>query len=98
MTHPILSQLGGSKFIAMTGAKNFVKDGDSMLQFDIGRGATNKANKVRITLNANDLYEVEFFKWNARKLDLSTVGKVSDVYADQLQEVFTNHTGFDTHL
>lgn len=93
----IFNQLGGNRFAAMTGAKNFV-NGGNYLQFDIGRGAKNKANKCRITLNAADLYDVEFFKWNARKLEMTPVGKSEGVYCDQLQEIFTHHTGFYTSL
>lgn len=93
----ILSQLGGNRFVAMTGSKNFIDGGDS-LQFDIGRGATNKANKCRVTLTADDLYTVEFFKWNARKLEMTSVGKVTGVYNDMLRETFTSHTGFYTSL
>ena len=91
----ILNQIGGNRFIAMTGAKNFL-GGDSYLQFSIGRGAANKANRVKITLEASDTYTVEFF--NYRKFEAKPVGLVENVYADQLQAIFTSETGFDTHL
>lgn len=91
----ILNQIGGNRFIAMTGAKNFVGS-DSALHFSIGRGAKNKANKVRITLESNDVYTIEFF--NFRKMECKPVGMVENVYADQLQQVFTAQTGFDTRI
>lgn len=91
----ILEQLGGNRFAAMTGAKQFV-GGERSLQFSIGRGATNKANKVRVTLAADDTYTVEFF--NLRGVNLKPCGEVSGVYADRLQAVFTEATGLDTHL
>ena len=50
----ILAQLGGNRFLAMTGAKQLVDLGDG-LQFSIGRGAKNKANKVVVRL-VGDLF------------------------------------------
>ena len=92
----ILEQLGGNRFAAMTGAKQFV-GGERSLQFSLGRGATNKANKVRVTLATDDTYTVEFF--NLRGVNLKPCGEpVERVYADRLQTVFTEATGLDTHL
>lgn len=90
----ILEQLGGNKFVAMTGAKQLVA-GPDFLQFGIGRGARNKANKVRVTL-AGDLYRVDFY--NIRGVNVREVGTVENVYADRLAGVFTEATGFDTRL
>jgi hypothetical protein len=45
----ILNQLGGNKFAAMTGAKNFVDCGDA-LSMKIGRNKTS-SNYLKITLN-----------------------------------------------
>lgn len=97
LAQTILNQLGGNRFAAMTGAKNFINGGD-YLQFDLGRGATNKANKCRVTLTSDDLYTVEFFKWNARKLDMVSVGQSEGIYNDMLRDTFTAHTGFYTSL
>lgn len=92
----ILEQLGGNRFVAMTGAKQFV-GGERSLQFSLGRGATNKANKVRVTLATDDTYTVEFF--NLRGVNLKPCGEpVERVYADRLQAVFTERTGLDTRL
>lgn len=86
----ILAQLGGSRFVAMTGAKDLLNGGNSLM-FRIGRGAKNKANKVRVTLTDRDDYTVEFF--NQRGLDLKVISERSMVYADNLREVFTAETG-----
>lgn len=94
----IYQQLGGNKFAAMVGAKNFVKDGDTMLQFDIGRGALNKATKVRIELDQHDTYSVRFYRWNAAKMDLRPISQYFNVYAADLTRIFRNETGFDAHL
>jgi hypothetical protein len=93
----ILQQLGGNRFIAMTGAKNLL-NGGNYLQFDIGRGAINKANKCRVTLDANDLYTLTFYKWNRKALNMDEVGKVEGVYFDDLQRIFTSETGMDTRI
>lgn len=92
----ILEQLGGNRFIAMTGAKMLVA-GDDFLQFKIGAGAINKANTVRITLEPSDLYRVQFYR--VRGVDVREIGEcLRGVYADQLQGAFTASTGLDTYL
>ena len=90
----ILSQLGGNRFIAMTGAKNLVS-GNGTLGFKIGRNS-GKCNHVRITLNSNDTYKIEFI--NVRKMEFKTTSEFNDVYADQLQSIFTEVTGLYTSL
>lgn len=91
----ILEQLGGNRFIAMTGAKQFV-GGPDFLQFGIGRGACNGVNKVRVTLGADDRYEVALYK--IRGVNVREIFKYEGVYADRLAAVFTEGTGFDTRL
>ena len=93
-TQTILAQLGGNRFLAMTGAKQLVDLGDG-LQFAIGRGAKNKANKVVVRL-AGDLYSVDFF--SCRGVSVTSRGTFEMVYADRLAALFTEQTGFDTHL
>ena len=85
-----LKQLGGNKFIMMTGAKNFGfgKDG---LSFKIGRNA-KAVNYVVIDLNGKDLYDIKFQKGTR------VLKKVNDVYGDQLQKMFTKYTGMYTSL
>lgn len=93
----ILAQLGGNRFCAMTGAKNFVQ-GTSLLQFDLPRNSGG-VNRVQVVLHANDLYTVACYKWSRDKLSLKDVGQHSHgVYADQLQEIFTAKTGLYTRL
>lgn len=58
----ILEQLGGNKFVVMTGAKNFVKT-DNSLKFFLPRRAGSKVNLVTITLE-NDLYILETYLFN----------------------------------
>ena len=91
----ILKQLGGARFIAMTGAKQFVADGDG-LTFWIP--LKNGINNVNITLDCDDTYRMTFNKWNSRKLENRIVYTVGNVYFDQLQDIFTEQTGLYTHL
>jgi len=95
IANTILEQLGGNKFIVMTGAKCFVNTGKG-LQFSIGAGAVNKANKVLITLGDDDLYTVKFF--TIRGVNIVDKGEFPGVYADRLQALFTEQTGFDVTL
>lgn len=87
----LINQLGGNKFIVMTGAKNFVA-GESVLMFNIGRGAKSGINKIRIELK-NDLYNVFFY--NMRKAQYQ-VSQFENVYAENLTSLFTKETGFVT--
>jgi len=58
----ILSQLGGNRFIAMTGAKMFTQD-QNALNFRLPANFANQGiNHVRIELNGNDLYDIRFGK------------------------------------
>lgn len=93
----VLQQLGGNRFIAMTGAKNFVKnDPKKQITFKLGRGAKNGINYIRITLTSMDLYNMEFIK--ARGTDIKVVVEKDGIYNDQLQDVFTQVTGLYTRL
>ena len=95
----ILSQLGGNRFIAMTGCSNFLSDINS-LSFKLPRGsAKNKATHCTITLDASDTYTIEFVKCNMRAaVYRQVVAETSGVYADQLCELFTAATGLEVRL
>ena len=106
----IYQQLGGGRFAAMTGAKNFVAL-ENGIKFNIGRNAS-KANTVKITLNGLDLYDVEFIKHTPYSFKISrdgksfketqekfeTVATLDGYYSDMLQDGFTSVTGMHTHL
>ena len=89
----MLKQLGGNRFIMMTGAKHFGV-GPKGAGFKIGRNSKG-VNFVRIDLK-NDLYDMEFFQVRAGKMKLKS--KVKQIFADQLQDMFTKHTGMYTSL
>ena len=95
----ILAQLGGRRFIAMTGAGNFI-GGDNYLMFSLPTGfAKDGINKIRITLDWTDTYIFEALKvFPGPELKFDTIQKLDYVYADDLEDIFTNITGLDTHL
>jgi hypothetical protein len=91
----VLMQLGGNKFIAMTGAKNFAHSStENYMQFRIP--TANGINHIKITLNSKDLYDIDFGKQSG--INYKVVKSVNDVYGDSLQEVFTEETGLRTRL
>lgn len=103
MTHAvaqtILAQLGGSRFIAMTGAKNLVS-GARALQFDLPRGAKNKANRVTVTHTDADDYTVAFYRYEAKTLTLHLLhgDVIPFVQAESLRSVFVDRTGLVVSL
>jgi hypothetical protein len=101
VANEILRQLGGNRFRAMTGARNFIadKEGRGALFFQIPR-AKNGVNRVRVVLTPADEYDVTFTSVLKRKHNYTTnvVEAIQGIYADQLQEVFTRVTGLDTKL
>ena len=102
----ILEQLGGNKFLAMTGANHLLADGNT-LRMTLPKNAS-RANRLYITLNSNDTYTMRFFRFTPGRLNKKTfswtedktqeVSLVEGVYCDMLQNIFTATTGMATHL
>ena len=96
----ILRQLGGNKFIAMTGARNFVGSPNS-LSFGIGRNSGGVTG-VNIVLMPSDTYKVTFLGRMVQDPKLGmhrkVIEEVDDIYNDALQDVFTRVTGMYTSL
>ena len=100
----ILSQLGGHRFMAMTGSKNptVIREGESLgLQLNLGRNATS-ANRMRIILDANDTYTVSFERHTFSRKTLEAknkiITKVSGIYCDMLEALFTETTKLYTRI
>ena len=91
----ILEQLGGGKFLAMTGAK-MLMGFENGLQFKLPKYEHTKINSVRIVLEPSDTYSVEF--GTVRGANYKQVKMVENVYFMELAEVFENATGLYTHL
>jgi phosphoribosylpyrophosphate synthetase len=86
----ILNQLGGNKFIAMTGATCY-SDGNTLISKFKG---SKVANIMYVTLNENDTYDVKLCKF--RGLDVKTIKEVTGVYAEMLKTIFEGTTGLKT--
>ncbi len=95
----ILAQLGGSQFLTMTGARNLVK-GARALQFDLPRGAKNKANRVTVTHTDADDYTVAFYRYDAKALSLTLLhgDVIPFVQVEALRTVFADRTGLAVSL
>ena len=92
----IKDQLGGRIFSVMTGAKNFVALNGGGLSFKVGRNCKG-VNRVSVLYDtASDLYGVEFGRLRGSQYKVLT--KIDGVYCDQLQSVFTTHTGLETRI
>lgn len=92
----ILQQLGGNRFVAMTGAKKFVQSSkDNWLAFRIGRNKS-KANYVKIKLMPNDTYTVTFSRIHGA--NFTELKEYDTIYFDQLETTFTEYTGLYTRL
>lgn len=91
----ILQQLGGNKFIAMTGSSKFVA-GENHINMKLTRNLC-KAQYLRIELNSMDLYDMTFYKVD-KDLNRKVVASANGVYSDMLQSIFTAKTGLYTSL
>ena len=90
-----LQQLGGNRFIAMTGAKHFGV-GPNGMSFKIGRNS-KRVNHVTIDYDrGRDLYNMKF-DWVTIK-GIKNKKTLKGIYADQLQDMFTRYTGMYTSL
>lgn len=88
----ILEQLGGNKFIAITGAYGFVYTENS-LAF---RLPCRDVNMVRIVLDPSDTYAIEFGRFNG--CDYSVVSRETELFYDMLTSAIEEVTGLTTSL
>lgn len=87
----ILRQLGGNKFLAMTGARNLACDNNSM-SFQLSQNMTrDRISHVKITLNAMDTYDIEYF--NIRGTNIKKVDTFECAYCDMLVDVVSERVG-----
>ncbi len=102
IANTILSHLGGSLFVRMTGAKNLTRH-ESGLSFRLpgGDGFTkNGINYVKVTLTPADLYTVEFGKVrNVKRVPTYKVlSTCEEIFCENLRETFTAYTGLETRF
>ncbi|MFV0581410.1 MAG: hypothetical protein ACK5N4_05125 [Parabacteroides gordonii] len=97
----ILEQLGGGKFIAMTGSREFIDLGNG-LRMNLARNKTS-ANRLEIILDrATDTYTMKFFRQTFSKktfeVSKKDIALHEGIYSDMLEEMFTSVTGLYTRL
>jgi hypothetical protein len=90
----LLKQLGGNKFISMTGAKNLTFSGLGLVM-QIGKNSKGVTH-VRFKLSSKDLYDIDFL--SIRGSNVKTKSKEKGVYVDQLGKVFKKNTGLNVRL
>lgn len=110
----IVSQIGGNKFIAMTGSKikyfGYDELGYVYIMIELVKNQSG-AKYLKIQLNGLDLYNMEFSKIKKTQLpEYKALGikiydeqqiiteLIEDIYAEDLQSVFTDRTGLYTRL
>ena len=93
IANTIISQFGKT-FPMMVGIKSPVAI-ENGVQFGIAK-ATKGINKVVITLNGMDTYDVNF--WKITNKVTKEITSVEGVYNDQLNSVFESVTGLYTHF
>jgi len=110
----IFQQIGGNKFLTMTGSKvlhyGYDENGYVCLTFKLTRNLIG-AQFLKIQYNWKDLYNMEFSKIKKTQIpEYKAVGMkiyneekiiielVEDMWADQLQPIFTDKTHLYTKL
>jgi hypothetical protein len=92
----VLEQLGGNRFLAMTGARALVNTGTG-LRFDLPR-AKSGINKVAVELTPADEYTVRAYRYSRRTLECPEVATREHIQAADLRRVFTTLTGLECSL
>lgn len=90
----ILNQLGGGKFLAITGCKKPSGTGNS-LQFTLPKNKS-KANICEIILDSDDTYTVKFY--SLRNYELKDIESATGLHNDMLISHFEWVTGLVTSL
>lgn len=91
----ILSQLGGNRFVAMTGSHQFMA-GENALHMKLRRNKSG-ANYLTIELTPMDVYTMTFKSIRGTN-PVKIKSEIKDVYFDQLESIFTQETGLYTRL
>ena len=106
VTNTIFSQMGGYRFMRMTGAHSYVRArderGDCYLQFKLPRNMSKDGiNLVRITLTPLDVYKLTFSRVShdhEKGLHAVPVCEHDLIYADALEDILGEVTGLATRL
>ena len=97
----ILQQIGGRRFVAMTGSHDFINLGNG-LRMSLSRNKTS-ANRLEIIYNGGaDLYNVRFYRQSINhktfEVTIKDIKTIDGVYCNILEDIFTDVTGLYTHF
>ena len=91
----ILNQLGGRGFLKMTGSFNLVI-GQRNLKMKLRKNKSGATHLI-VELDEWDTYEMKFFKIS-KIFNVEIVEEYGTIYNEELQDIFTEVTGFDCVL
>ena len=86
----IMNQVGPRGWQFMIGAKNLIGTANSF-RFQFMSGARNGTNVCQVTLDPSDTYTVEFIR--SHGMTWKVKSSQSDVYAEDLRDLFERSTG-----
>lgn len=97
VANTIAKQIGGGA-LYMIGARNKVGLNEKLggLGFSTGKVAAGKANTVKIVLNYDDTYDMEFSY--TRGSSKRVIAELEGIYFDQLNAMIEKYTGLYTRL
>jgi hypothetical protein len=81
----------------MLGARHFMSSSDGSLSFQFPNRARSKPNAIRVTLEDEDSYLVQFFRIGP-KTPMKELKRYSGVYAEDLMGLFERVTGLRLSL
>ena len=88
----IVQQLGGGRKLQMfIGLKQLINERNGVTLVFPKPKHRGAVNRVRITLNGKDLYDMEFIRTHGRSVKV--VREFNDVYAEDLKDRFEDGTG-----
>ncbi len=97
----ILQQIGGRRFVTMTGSHDFINLGNG-LRMSLSRNKTS-ANRLEIIYDEGaDLYNLRFYRhsFSRKTFEVKTkdIKTYEGVYCDMLEDIFTDVTGLYTRF
>lgn len=97
----ILQQIGGSRFLTMTGSRDLINLGNG-LRMSLSRNRTS-ANRLEIIYDEGaDLYNLRFYRQSVSKktfeVKIKNIKTYEGVYCDMLEDIFTDVTGLYTRF
>ncbi len=97
----ILRQIGGKRFVVMTGSHDFINLGNG-LRMSLSRNKTS-ANRLEIIYDAGaDLYNMRFYRQSFSlkifEVKIKDIKTYEGVYCDMLEDIFSDVTGMHLYM